>query len=253
MKNILNKTVEQIILEDFTFAGVLHYFGVSYSEHLSDKIEQLCSEKKINFSLLEKQYEANINVGKFSFTELRNKPISQLLEVLKQSHYQFVKVRIPYINSLIIQNNIAEISNDDHSELRYLFDMFAMDFIHHVREEEEVIFDHVINMCDAAAGKYDMLALHKLLSKVSIQEEAIEHASPDEDMRFIREINDQYISSLQSGKKVSIELHVLFSEMKSFEKDLSTHSKIENEILFPRAIKLEKSLYKELSSTASLN
>jgi len=46
---------------------------------------------------------------------------------------------------------------------------------------------------------------------------------------------------------------VLFSELERFEEKLKVHAKIENEVLFPKALMLEKSVRKKFDSLIRLN
>ena len=46
---------------------------------------------------------------------------------------------------------------------------------------------------------------------------------------------------------------VVYAELQSFERELKTHAKIENEILFPKALMLEKQVRKFFKDKARMN
>ena len=50
-----------------------------------------------------------------------------------------------------------------------------------------------------------------------------------------------------------LHLKVIFQELKAFDKELDVHSNIENEILFPRALKLEKDVSDKIRNISFLN
>ena len=50
-----------------------------------------------------------------------------------------------------------------------------------------------------------------------------------------------------------LHLRVLFGELQLLERDLQEHARIENEILFPKAITLEGRIHKMMGDAARLN
>ena len=63
----------------------------------------------------------------------------------------------------------------------------------------------------------------------------MEHDVHDDEMIGIRNITKEY--TLHSNPPLHVK--VLYNELKDFEKSLITHARIENEILFPKAMALE--------------
>jgi len=63
----------------------------------------------------------------------------------------------------------------------------------------------------------------------------MEHDVHDDEMEGIRKITKDY----ELTHDAPLHVKVLYSELKSFEKSLITHARIENEILFPKAMALE--------------
>ena len=51
----------------------------------------------------------------------------------------------------------------------------------------------------------------------------------------------------------NLHLKVIFQELEAFDKELDTHSVIENKILFPRALDLEKSVADKIRNISFLN
>jgi regulator of cell morphogenesis and NO signaling len=82
-----------------------------------------------------------------------------------------------------------------------------------------------------------------------MQKFAIDHEVHDDEMKGIRFLMDQYPVVVDSPLNVK----VLFSELERFEDKLKVHAKIENEVLFPKALMLEKSVRKKFDSLIRLN
>ena len=68
-------------------------------------------------------------------------------------------------------------------------------------------------------------------------------------MEGIRGLTKNY-----SLKNISnLHLKVIFQELKAFDGELDIHSKIENEILFPRAIDLQEKVAEQIRNISFLN
>ena len=72
--------------------------------------------------------------------------------------------------------------------------------------------------------------------KNSLQKCAIEHEAHDDEMEGIRKLTRDY----QLEENAPLTMKVLYHELQNFEKELSIHAKIEDELLFPKAVELEK-------------
>jgi regulator of cell morphogenesis and NO signaling len=82
-----------------------------------------------------------------------------------------------------------------------------------------------------------------------LQEHALEHHIHEDEMAGIRRITNNY--NLTFCEELHIK--VVFSELQRFEKELKTHAKIENEILFPKALQLEAKIKKLFQDKFPLN
>src|SRR5690606_37502187 len=122
------------------------------------------------------------------------------------------------------------------TDLKFVFPIFVEDFIQHIYMEEDTLF-HYINLLDKASRKEGNLwEVYSKMEKFSIQQFAIEHDVHDDDMEGITQITDNF----KMGESDHLLLKVALSELKNFQNELSIHAKIENEILFPKALELEK-------------
>jgi regulator of cell morphogenesis and NO signaling len=88
-----------------------------------------------------------------------------------------------------------------------------------------------------------------MLEKNSLQRFAIEHEAHDDEMEGIRKITRDYALSSDAPLHVK----VIYSELTAFEKSLKTHARIENEILFPKAMMLENGVKKLFEAKVKYN
>jgi regulator of cell morphogenesis and NO signaling len=88
-----------------------------------------------------------------------------------------------------------------------------------------------------------------MMEKHSLQKCAMEHEAHDDEMQGIRRITkDYHITS-----DAPLHVKVIYSELVSFEKVLQEHARVENEILFPKAMSLENVVKKKFFEKARFN
>lgn len=173
-----------------------------------------------------------------------------IIEYLKHTHYNFIKERLPYLAKLI-----ENLSRNDHSDpsiiddLKFVFPLFVEDLIHHIYEEEDHLFHFILKLNAALSGTYNISKAYYELERQSIQYYAVEHDMDDDEMKGIRDITHNYALNHQS----SLHLRVVYSELQHFEKSLKIHAAVENEVLFPKALMLEKEVKKMLKEKSRQN
>jgi regulator of cell morphogenesis and NO signaling len=233
---LLNKKITELVNEDHFVAHVLYSFGIPFYEYPTQTLEQVCNEKGLATKLIEKELEfPNDNFHQASLS-LFSYRIDLIIEYLKHAHYLFIKHKLPFVLKLI-QN--FKTSHADYTQvekdLKVLFPLFMEDFIHHIYQEEDTLFKYINKLERAKQGRYHASRLYFAMEKYSLQECALEHKGHDDEMIGIRKITKDYFLTPEAPLQVK----VIFSELIQFEKDLREHARIENEILFPKAMLLE--------------
>lgn len=246
---INNKKITDIVGENYVFASVLYYFGIKFYDYSEKTLEQVCQEKGLNIQTVITSLESvcaekdNMDITLFSY------PIDLIVEYLKHTHYIFIKQKLPYIARLIetLKPNTenAQLVED----LKFVFPLFVEDFIHHIYEEEDSLFRYITLLRNALHKSFNPSKLFYEIENFSLQEHAIAHSQHDDEMKGIRSITNNY--TLPLGK--NLHLKVVFEELKAFEKLLVSHACIENEILFPKALVLEKEVKKAFNEKIKLN
>jgi len=77
----------------------------------------------------------------------------------------------------------------------------------------------------------------------------MEHEAHDDEMQGIRRITKDY----HLAPDAPLHVKVIYSELMSFEKVLQEHARVENEILFPKAMALESQVKKKFFEKIKFN
>jgi regulator of cell morphogenesis and NO signaling len=231
-----NRRIADLVEQDKEMAQVLFYFGIRFYEYKEETLEQVCVQCGLKVEQLVRELESPR--ANFQETEvpLFSYPIDLIIEYLKHSHFLFVKHKLPYIGKLVenFKANHSEY-NSVEKDLKTLFPLFLEDFIHHIYEEEDTLFRYIKMLERAAKGKYNPSRLYTQMEKHSLQNCAMEHEAHDDEMAGIRKITKDYYLAPDAP----LHIKVIYSELINFEKSLQTHARIENEILFPKAMAIE--------------
>jgi regulator of cell morphogenesis and NO signaling len=163
-------------------------------------------------------------------------PVDLVIEYLKHAHHLFIKQKLPYIARLIekLTPAVTPLAKD----LQIVFPLFVEDFIHHIYEEEDTLFTYITLLASVKKKKTHANKVFLEMEKHSLQKYALDHDTHDDEMQGIRKITNDYALD----KKPSLHVKVIYSELIAFEQELKLHARIENEVLFPKALALEKEI-----------
>jgi len=244
------KRIGELVDQNNIRAYVLYYFGIKFYEYSELTLEQVCKEKDLHVDQMVKELESPTENFKEADLPLISYPVDLIIEYLKHAHFLYIKHKLPYITKLVESfkanhKGYAQVEKD----LKVLLPLFVEDFIHHIYEEEDTLFNYLHLLDKASRGQCNPSELFYMMERNSLQRFAIEHEAHDDEMEGIRKItNDYYLSS-----DAPLHVKVIYTELMQFEKNLQTHARIENEILFPKALALENSIKKSFSEKIKLN
>jgi len=247
--SLKNTRISELVDQNYVHAYVLYYFGIQFYEYSTLTLEQVCIERGLRVDQVIREMESPSYLREAELP-LVSYPIDLIIEYLKHSHFLFIKHKLPYIARLV-ENFKA--NHGDYlpieRDLKIVFPLFVEDFIEHIYEEEDTLFTYIQALERASRGNYLPTKLYYLLEKNSVQIFAKSHDAHDDEMEGIRNITRDYFL----GEDAPLHIRVLYNELKGFEQSLITHARIENNILFPKAMALENRVKVAFFETSKLN
>ena len=236
---VFEKTIGQVVDENYVYARALHYLGIDFFEAPNRKLKEICEERGLNRQLVIKTFYSFDSCHRFSFKELEKYPLELLTEYLKHAHHIFIKDKLPYIVHLVRKWN-------KDGELKSLLPEFVEDFIRHIYEEEDTTFQYIELLCDSKIGCAKAPAnLITRFRNYSLREEFEVHQEEDE-FGAIRAL-------AATIEPKDLHDRVLLHEIKAFDREMIYHAEIENHIFFPKAIELEDTIGKKIKTLSTLN
>jgi regulator of cell morphogenesis and NO signaling len=136
-------------------------------------------------------------------------------------------------------DKVCSVHGQNHPELQQIrasFRGLVQELTMHMMKEERVLFPYIVRMEEAVIQKEPVLPspFGSVQNPVSMMEH--EHDSAGNALRAMREASIGYTTPPEA----CISYQTLYKALAEFEADLHQHIHLENNILFPRAIAMEK-------------
>ncbi|WP_268035070.1 hemerythrin domain-containing protein [Algoriphagus sp. PAP.12] len=248
-QNFNKLLVGDLVSENYVFASVLHYFGISFYQYPTHSLEQVCKKHRVRPNQLISELESWAARKEPTTEELYLNPIEVLVAYLKKKHYYFVRQELPFLSNLISGISPEQEFQGLMNDLRIMFPLFVEDFIHHIHEEESRLFKRIELLQDIEDGNFALHDALTILKKDPIKSLADEHEIHDDEMQGIRKLTSDYTLA----EDAPLTMKVLYHELQNFEQELIIHAQIEDELLFPKAIELEKEAIRKITNKIKIN
>ncbi len=244
-----NTPIQELVEKNYVHGYVLYYLGIRFYEYSEQTLTQVCEQRGMKLEQVIRELEAPSHLREADLP-LVSYPVDLIIEYLKHSHFLFIKHKLPYIARLV---EVFRAQHDDYlqieRDLKIVFPLFVADFIEHIYEEEDTLFQYILALEKASKEKFSPGKLYYMMEKNSVQKFAMEHEAHDDEMEGIRKITKDY----QLAATAPLHVKVIYNELKAFEASLITHARIENEILFPKAMGIESKVRKQFFELIRFN
>ena len=162
-----------------------------------------------------------------------------MADYVEKTHHRYVEEKTPIILQFL--NKLCKVHGNAHPELfeiNELFDASAKDLGAHLKKEELILFPFIKNMVKTKiqGDAMPQSSFGTVENPVNMMKQ--EHTVEGERLRKIGELTNEYTPPADACNTYK----VTFAMLEEFENDLHQHIHIENNILFPKSILLEKEL-----------
>ncbi len=233
-------TLSQIVTKDYHAASVFEKYNMDFCCKGNRPLSEACSEKGLSLEkiLSELQVEnpvSNENENRFNEWEL-----DFLTDYIINNHHKYVRNAIPVITAHA--EKVASVHGKNHPEtieINKIFSVVYKDLIHHMMKEESIIFPYVKYLIKVKnnESKLEKPFFGTVQNPINMME--AEHTSAGDSLFQIRKFTDNYSIPADACTTYS----AYYKELKEFEEDLHKHVHLENNILFPKVIELERVIF----------
>ncbi|MBL7967316.1 MAG: iron-sulfur cluster repair di-iron protein [Prolixibacteraceae bacterium] len=242
MKNLRDKTVGEIVKNDFRAADIFTSYGIDFCCGGKISVTEACANANAEESLVISALENLKNQHRSVAHDFDSWKIDFLSDYIIHTHHQYVSKAIPQI--IPLAEKVADVHGDHHPEvirINELFHELADELLMHMQKEEMILFPYIKNLvvADSAGSCADGSCFGTIASPISVME--AEHENAGVILKQLYSLSDGYTAPEDACNTY----RVLYGKLKEFENDLHRHIHLENNILFPKAIELEQALLVE--------
>lgn len=234
--DLKNDFIGQIVAEDFRTAVIFERNGIDFCCGGNKTIETSCKEKEKDPQIIYEAIESlSENGGKN--IDFRNWPLDLLADYVQKIHHRYAYEKIPMLQSFL--QKLCDVHGERHPELfqvRELFEASVVALEEHFFKEEQVLFPLIRSMVEAKLAGMSLPQSHCGTVGNPIAVMMNDHDNEGRRFELISKLTSDYTPPSDGCETY----RAVYAFLKEFEDDLHTHIHIENNILFPGAIKLEE-------------
>ena len=239
MKNLKQEMVGDIVKYNYAAAPVLKQHGIDFCCNGQRSLESACTKANVATEELENELQKVFLAEKPGDPDFQAWPLDLLADYIEKTHHRYVEKRISEIKPFL--QKVVKVHGRFHPELNEIQEEFnesAGALAQHMKKEELVVFPFVRKMVQAQLnGSNPAEGMQQSLDQ-PIQMMLNEHEDEGERFRKIEELSSNYTPPEEACNTY----RVTFALLKEFQDDLHKHIHLENNILFPAALRLEQKL-----------
>jgi regulator of cell morphogenesis and NO signaling len=233
------KTVRELALEFPNATRVFERLGVDYCCGGNKSLKEACATANLSvdevlgsLELAETAPQANQKERNWQV-----EPLADVIAHINSTHHKYTREEITRLGPLL--DKVCSVHGKNHPELQQVrasFRGLAQELTTHMMKEEMVLFPYIERVEEAVIRKEPLLPPPFVSVENPVAMMMHEHDSAGEALRAIRRSSAGYTPPGDA----CISYQTLYKALADFETDLRQHIHLENNILFPRAIAMER-------------
>ncbi len=235
------QTVREIAIENPAATKVFERFGIDYCCGGKRPLAEVCIEKGVSIATVLRQLEEIISAseGSHPVIDWQTLPLRDLIDHILEDHHQYTKEALLRLRPLAVK--VASRHGERHAEVREIercFGEMADELDMHLMKEERVLFPHIqqIEQTHPSGENPRRLVFGTVQNPIEMM--VAEHDSAGEHLARLRGLTGGYVAPPDACPTFL----ALYHGLQELEADLHQHIHLENNILFPRAIAMERAI-----------
>lgn len=232
-----DETLGQIAAKDLRKAEIFKKYGLDFCCGGKKTVKQACAEKGLDVTKIEQELQQADKNPATRPLPYGDWSLDFLADYIVNTHHSYVKKSLPEIRGYAAK--VAQVHGDRHPELSNVLQLVEevnRELTSHMLKEEKVLFPFIKDLVAAGNNEKPVQASHFGTVQNPINMMEMEHEMVGKNLEEIRTLTNNYTLPEDACASYSL----LFKMLDEFENDLHTHIHLENNILFPKALDIEK-------------
>ncbi|MEN8966196.1 MAG: DUF542 domain-containing protein [Polaribacter sp.] len=234
MKRFENKLIADIVLNNINTSKVFKEFNIDYSIEGNKNFLTVCEHKNIDSKkIINKLVAAHKDV--YYLQNYNSWKLDFLIEFLSEIHHNYKEENILILKQY--SKKVADLYSKQYPELlevNNLIQGVSEEILEHMKNEETILFPYLNELLKlenaSSTSKYNSSKKLKIID--SFEDE---HYKIRKTFQKIATLTNYYILP----ENICNSFKLLYIKLKNFDDRLQEHIHIENNILFPKAKKLQ--------------
>ena len=233
------KTVGELAVENPAATRVFEKLGIDYccGGHLS--LDEACQNAGVTITEVSELLEnAKIDLSQTSVSaeDFTQMSLAALADYIVRKHHTFTREENGRITTLL--EKVCAAHGANHAELykiQGIFGALRLEIENHLLKEERMLFPYIALMESSLNFGQPIPSAPFGSTRNPVAVMVSEHDAAGEQLREIRKLSNHFEVPADACPTYKS----LYKALEEFEKDLHQHIHLENNILFPKAVKME--------------
>jgi regulator of cell morphogenesis and NO signaling len=235
-----SETIGEMVASDYRKAEVFRKYGLDFCCGGKKTLEKACEKKGLDVVEVKKALKAVEDDFTTNTEDHNSWELDFLADYIINKHHKYIENSHPMLFEF--SQKVARVHGSRHAEvvdIAHYYNEVAEELQLHMHKEEMILFPYIKKLAIAKRNGTPMERpqFGSIQNPINMME--AEHESAGGNMEKIRELSNNFTPPEDACNSY----RVLFAKLKEYEADLHHHIHLENNILFKKAIELEKELF----------
>ncbi len=240
MTTLQERTVADVVTENIKAAHIFKKHGIDFCCGGGISIAKACEKAKVDPAVLEAEL-VNLDNAPDRASDYNSWKLDFLTDHIINVHHHYVEENSPLLLQYAKRvNHVHGHHYTELAEIESLVTKVVQTMAAHQRKEELILFPFIKKLVKAEREGTEVPPIHfgSVENPIHMMEE--EHEEAGNILRRISELSDNYTPPQGACNTY----RAFYAKLDEFEQDLHHHIHLENNILFPKSLNLEKKLKK---------
>jgi len=239
---LINEQVGQLAVKFPQVRQTLEKLGIDYCCGGKLSLQEAAEKLGLSVDGVIKDLQAAIKNSddRQQYLDWPTESLTELAGHIEEKHHSFMKEQLPRLEQLLDKTLNAH--KEKHGQmltaLKETYTALKSEIELHLAKEEQILFPFIRQIANFQQNQSDKPELHCGSVENPIGQMEYEHDNAGKALDKMRQITLDY----KLPEDACNTFKALYDGLKALEADLHEHIHLENNILFPRAIELEKSM-----------
>ncbi len=233
------RTVAELVLENPNLIPAFEQLGIDYCCGGSHSLEDACREAHVSLDQVTDSVAAGraLSPDAESTRDWSSAPLSELTDHIVERHHGFTRRALAQLEELFVEVSAAHAErHPELGEIQRVFRGLVQELLQHMNKEERILFPYVAKLEEALRRRQPAAPAPFGTVNNPVRMMMQEHESAAAALREIRKWAADYHLPADACTRWKL----LYQGFQELEQDLHRHIHLENNILFPRVLVLEK-------------